>query len=242
MLFPIAATFHLEAEDWIPLSCAAKWSGHFRTTINWIMKSILSNKWHKISENPICTPIFKLICTINTWVISQFIFPDPLIYSGGETSGLESAYTSPSVHHKDFIEQYLNKLSYLPGDVITNSEPAMFLSSASQPQPSYNLPTSYSTAAMKTGLTAVNTGFDDILERDLLFNSVSVEPDPLLGQTPVHALGPSMQSSSRAVDMLEIPGNYWNYYFKNLMNAHAREAIYLAIRTRYPQEVPFIIH
>ena len=52
------------------------------------------------------------------------------------------------------------------------------------------------------------SGFDDILERDLLFNSVSVEPDPLLGQTPVHALGPSMQSSSRAVDMLEIPGNY----------------------------------
>ena len=49
----------------------------------------------------------------------------PLIhqYSGGDTSGLESAYTSPSVHHKDFIEQYLNKLSYLPGDVITNSEP-----------------------------------------------------------------------------------------------------------------------
>ena len=25
--------------------------------------------------------------------------------------------------HKDFIDQYLNKLSYLPGDVINNSEP-----------------------------------------------------------------------------------------------------------------------
>ena len=47
------------------------------------------------------------------------------MYSGGETSGLESSFTSPSVHHKDFIEQYLNKLSYLPGDVITNSEPLL---------------------------------------------------------------------------------------------------------------------
>ena len=52
-------------------------------------------------------------------------FSDPLLYSGGETSGLESAFTSPSVHHKDFIEQYLNKLSYLPGDVISNSDPLL---------------------------------------------------------------------------------------------------------------------
>ena len=54
---------------------------------------------------------------------------DPIIgYSGEETSGLESSFTSPSVH-KDFIDQYLNKLSYLPGDVITNSEPgSSFLS------------------------------------------------------------------------------------------------------------------
>ena len=50
---------------------------------------------------------------------------DPIIgYSGEETSGLESSFTSPSVH-KDFIDQYLNKLSYLPGDVITNSEPGL---------------------------------------------------------------------------------------------------------------------
>jgi len=130
---------------------------------------------------------------------------DPLIhqYSGGDTSGLESAYTSPSVHHKDFIEQYLNKLSYLPGDVINNSEPMLSLASQ-QPLPptSYNLPTSYSTAAMNMGLTSVNAGIDDIMEKDLLYNSLSMEPEPLMAPMA----GPSAGPTGRAVDMLEIPG------------------------------------
>ena len=42
----------------------------------------------------------------------ESLIPDPtLMYStaGEETSGLESSFTSPSVH-KDMIEQYLNKM------------------------------------------------------------------------------------------------------------------------------------
>ena len=141
---------------------------------------------------------------------------DALIYSGGETSGLESAYTSPSVHHKDFIEQYLNKLSYLPGDVITNSEPMLSLA-ATQHQHTYNLPTSYSQAGLnQAGLmtTSVNTAIEDLLEKELAqgghYNSFNtpMESDIDLGRTP---LGPPpgpppVSHGPRTVDMLEIPG------------------------------------
>ena len=85
------------------------------------------------------------------------------MYSGGETSGLESSFTSPSVH-KDFIEQYLNKLSYLPGDVITNSvgpDPLAGLTlnalTAAQTQPSF-VPTTSFTPAMNTTGGLGNTG------------------------------------------------------------------------------------
>ena len=72
-----------------------------------------------------------------------------------------------------------------------------------QPLPtSYNLPTSYSTAAMNMGLTSVNAGIDDLNERDLLYNSLSMEPEPLMAPMA----GPSVGPSGRAVDMLEIPG------------------------------------
>ena len=150
------------------------------------------------------------------WSGPHFYLTDPLIYSGGETSGLESAYTSPSVHHKDFIEQYLNKLSYLPGDVITNSEPMLSLA-ATQPQHTYNLPTSYSQAGLNTaGLmtTSVNTAIEDLLEKELAqgghYNSFNtpMESDIDLGRTP---LGPPpgpppVSHGPRTVDMLEIPG------------------------------------
>lgn len=86
-----------------------------------------------------------------------FFIADPVMYSGGETSGLESSFTSPSVHQKDFIEQYLNKLSYLPSDVITNSEPLLTaLGSTSQPliTTSYNSPF-YSAAGPTTTSAAL---------------------------------------------------------------------------------------
>ncbi len=79
------------------------------------------------------------------------------MYSGGETSGLESSFTSPSVH-KDFIEQYLNKLSYLPGDVITNSaaDPLAGLAgintlTSAHTQPTFVPTTSYTPALNTTG-------------------------------------------------------------------------------------------
>ena len=81
------------------------------------------------------------------------------------------------------------------------------LSLASQqplPPTSYNLPTSYSTAAMNMGLTSVNAGIDDIMEKDLLYNSLSIEPEPLMAPMA----GPSAGPTGRAVDMLEIPGIY----------------------------------
>jgi hypothetical protein len=73
--------------------------------------------------------------------------PDPIIgYSGEETSGLESSFTSPSVH-KDFIDQYLTKLSYLPGDVISNSEPGTSESNSAN--------TSYNASVVKNCNTAL---------------------------------------------------------------------------------------
>ena len=83
------------------------------------------------------------------------------------------------------------------------SEPMLSLASQ-QPLPptSYNLPTSYSTAAMNMGLTSVNAGIDDIMEKDLLYNSLSMEPEPLMAPMA----GPSAGPTGRAVDMLEIPG------------------------------------
>ena len=80
------------------------------------------------------------------------------------------------------------------------------LSLASQqplPPTSYNLPTSYSTAAMNMGLTSVNAGIDDLMEKDLLYNSLSMEPEPLSAP-----MAPMAGPSGRAVDMLEIPGIY----------------------------------
>ena len=168
------------------------------------------------------------------WLGPHFYLTDPLIYSGGETSGLESAYTSPSVHHKDFIEQYLNKLSYLPGDVITNSEPMLSLA-ATQPQHTYNLPTSYSQAGLNTaGLmtTSVNTAIEDLLEKELAqgghYNSFNtpMESDIDLGRTP---LGPPpgpppVSHGPRTVDMLEIPGKV-----VSLKRFHMNKAFGLAI-------------
>ena len=144
-------------------------------------------------------------------------FIDPLIYSGGETSGLESSFTSPSVQHKDFIEQYLNKLSYLPGDVITNhSEPMLTLGS----QPPQINATSYTspflsavattTPALPLGTTGgITTGITDLLDtKDLLYNSLS--SDVLFDATAaasVPAATTGLTTGSNVVDMLEIPGN-----------------------------------
>ena len=119
--------------------------------------------------------------------MNAFFVSDPVMYSGGETSGLESSFTSPSVHHKDFIEQYLNKLSYLPGDVITNSEPLGGLSGGmglgSQPgghgsapliTGSYTSPFltgAATTTATHGGITT--TGINDILAETTMYNSLS---------------------------------------------------------------------
>lgn len=144
------------------------------------------------------------------------------MYSGGETSGLESSFTSPSVHHKDFIEQYLNKLSYLPGDVITNSEPLLTaLQASSQPfTTSYSSPyytPALSASAALAGLNTTTTGaggmglgtsYTDLIgatdkAEHLLFNSLS--SDTLLLDASAGG-GLVTQGGSNVVDMLEIPG------------------------------------
>lgn len=146
------------------------------------------------------------------------------MYSGGETSGLESSFTSPSVHHKDFIEQYLNKLSYLPGDVITNSEPLLtalhqagtsqhpFTTSYSSSM--FMAPNATSTTAGLHGLggAAVTSGigagpsYTDLIaatsaaaeKEHILYNSLSSDTLLLDGLTG--------GGGSNVVDMLEIPG------------------------------------
>ena len=148
---------------------------------------------------------------------------DPaLIYSGGETSGLESAFTSPSVQHKDFIEQYLNKLSYLPGDVITNhhSEPMLTLgtqvpqiNSTSYTSPFLSAAATTTPAALPLTTGGVGTaGLTDLLDtKDLLYNSLS--SDVLFDPTAAGGVTTG-GGGSNVVDMLEIPGNYFARFFK----------------------------
>ena len=146
---------------------------------------------------------------------------DPLIYSGGETSGLESSFTSPSVQHKDFIEQYLNKLSYLPGDVITNHSehhPMLSLGTTQIPQinsTSYTSPflsaaATTTPAAMPLTTSGLNGGvagiggggLHDLLDtKDLLYNSLS--SDVLFDAA---AGGVTTGGGSNMVDMLDVPG------------------------------------
>jgi len=147
--------------------------------------------------------------------------PDRLIYSGGETSGLESSFTSPSVQHKDFIEQYLNKLSYLPGDVITNHSehhPMLTLGTTQIPQinsTSYTSPflsaaatttpaaLPLTTSGLNGGMAGMgDRGFHDLLDtKDLLYNSLS--SDVLFDAT---AGGVTTGGGSNMVDMLDVPG------------------------------------
>lgn len=127
---------------------------------------------------------------------------DPVIggYSGGETSGLESSFTSPSVHHKDFIEQYLNKLSYLPGDVITNSEP-MF-SSAPPPHTTSYMPYTSSAGGGLVGTTSMD---DFLAKQDMIYNQMA-DPIGLYDHTSVSLTGGIGGGGTKVVDMLEIPG------------------------------------
>ena len=149
--------------------------------------------------------------------------PDRLIYSGGETSGLESSFTSPSVQHKDFIEQYLNKLSYLPGDVITNHSehhPMLTLGTTQIPQinsTSYTSPflsaaatttpaaLPLTTSGLNGGMAGMgDRGLHDLLDtKDLLYNSLS--SDVLFDAT---AGGVTTGGGSNMVDMLDVPGNF----------------------------------
>jgi RIMS-binding protein 2 len=153
---------------------------------------------------------------------------DPVMYSGGETSGLESSFTSPSVHHKDFIEQYLNKLSYLPGDVITNSEPLGLggdlggIGSRSGPG-GHGAPfntTSYTSPFLTGAVTTTAapgggiSGINDLLAETTMYNSFSsgdIMLDGLAGSGGVvgggmAAGGVVTGSGGNVVDMLEIPG------------------------------------
>ena len=152
------------------------------------------------------------------------------MYSGGETSGLESSFTSPSVHHKDFIEQYLNKLSYLPGDVITNSEPllggtglgsqpgghsAPFIT-ASYTSPFYSAVNTTTAApgggGSGGGIGVSSGGLNDLLAETTMYNSLSsgdIMLDGVVGSGGVGGGGVASGGvvvGGNVVDMLEIPG------------------------------------
>ena len=88
---------------------------------------------------------------------------------------------------KDFIEQYLNKLSYLPGDVITNSEPLLGSGVpggiGSQPGGHSGAPfitTSYTSPFLTGAATTTaapggisTSGINDLLAETTMYNSLS---------------------------------------------------------------------
>ena len=93
----------------------------------------------------------------------------------------------PFTSKKDFIEQYLNKLSYLPGDVITNSEPLLGSGVpggiGSQPGGHSGAPfitTSYTSPFLTGAATTTaapggisTSGINDLLAETTMYNSLS---------------------------------------------------------------------
>ena len=102
-------------------------------------------------------------------------------------SKLPHLITSCFYQKKDFIEQYLNKLSYLPGDVITNSEPLLGSGVpggiGSQPGGHSGAPfitTSYTSPFLTGAATTTaapggisTSGINDLLAETTMYNSLS---------------------------------------------------------------------